>query len=37
MVSINIVSINLIAVSVPISLHSHTSSVPILNGTNFSD
>jgi len=35
--SINIVSINLIAVSVPISLHSHTSYVSILNGTNFSD
>ena len=30
-------SIYLIAVSVPISLHSHASSVPILNGTNFSD
>ena len=35
--SINIVSIYLIAVSIPISLHSHASSVPILNGTNFSD
>jgi hypothetical protein len=35
--SINIMSINLIAVSVPISLHSHASSIPILNGTNFSD
>jgi hypothetical protein len=35
--SIDIVSINLIAVSVPISLHSHASSVSILNGTNFSD
>jgi hypothetical protein len=31
------VSINLIAVSVPISLHLHASSVLILNGTNFSD
>ena len=27
----------MIAVSVPISLHSHASSVPILNGMNFSD
>ena len=27
----------LIAVSVPVSLHSHASSIPILNGTNFSD
>ena len=26
----------MIAVSVPISLHSHASSVPILNGMNFS-
>jgi hypothetical protein len=31
------VSIYLIAVSIPVSLHSHASSVPILNGTNFSD
>jgi hypothetical protein len=31
------VSINLIAMSVPISLHSHASSVSILNGTNFSN
>ena len=30
-------SIYLIAVSVPISFHSHASSAPILNGTNFSD
>lgn len=30
-------SINLIAVSVPILLHSHASSFPILNETNFSD
>ena len=30
-------SIYLIAVSVSISIHSHASSVPILNGTNFSD
>ena len=27
----------MIVVSVPISLHSHASSVPILNGMNFSD
>ena len=27
----------MIAVLVPISLHSHASSVPILNGMNFSD
>jgi hypothetical protein len=27
----------MIAVSVPISLHSHATSVPILNGMNFSD
>ena len=27
----------MIAVSVPISLHSHASSVPLLNGMNFSD
>ena len=30
-------SIYLIAASVPISLHLHASSIPILNGTNFSD
>ena len=30
-------SIYLIVVSVPVSLHSHASYVPILNGTNFSD
>ena len=30
-------SIYLIVVSVPVSLHSHTSYVPILNGTNFLD
>ena len=30
-------SIYLIVASVPISLHLHASSIPILNGTNFSD
>ena len=30
-------SIYLVAVSMPISLHSHASSILILNGTNFSD
>ena len=33
----NVVSIYFIVVSIPIALHSHASSIPVLNGSNFSD